>query len=926
MKQYSLLLFVCTLFFFNSYAVDTTAINYNDFTDLSAWKLNGTARGAISANKSVLRLTANTTSQSGSAFINNPIQMVSDKGFLASFSAYFSFQISNCGGLDEGDGAGADGLVFVIQTVANNVGSLGGGLGYRGLQRSIGIEFDTWNNSDLSHDPDHNHVGIDTNGNTQSIITCSEKKALFNNGKIWYVWIDYDGDNQLLEVRYNSLNVRPDTAQLPQKINIPVLLEKENAYVGFSSATGLSYNTHDILSLNFVNKFQPYTYSLSLSANPDTTVNVSDSVFLLATIRDMSNNVQPDSSKKTEWRIIDAGGNPSSILNATSGSSVVVVPQTDNSQIKIEGKALVNGQTLTDTITIHVMKMVDTFSLEIVCTPDTVVKSHGKVTLQSRVYDNSHTLLRDSAQKTTWKIVSADINPESILQSTTGAEVDLVPIVPYTYVFIEASVIINKQKLVDTIKVRVTAGDPYRIVIEKGPIAMQLANPLEMLTLTKYPDNDSVYAVVRDKWGGYCRMADSLTTNWLVVAGSAIVTVAGADHRRWVGQIKRSGPSGEALIEASEGSLIKDSLPVLVENLYIEKIVIRDKESGKTLDSVIATIKQLRSLEVYGLVAGSDPQLEKSWIRVKADWSLSGSLTSVENPLPQGSETWDLIANSAGQGTLTVKNGTHENRIAVTIIQETAPYLTRAVYFPSSGSSKGVIKLYFSEDVDLGMLGKLLPESTLLYSSFVRKSTEQILGGASYVDISADQFGKVITVQVGSGADNIIPNLDSLSIIDGTVNRHNVAPDKQNAKKVSVEIQGGEISVAISSNPFNIQEPVANMPSKVVTFYNNLLKNNSGNGVIIAVHSSIPLKPKGDSFGTAIIYDPLGNIVCKGLQLKEANSNTKVDYGIYWNGLNHNGRIVGRGSYLVKINASDMDGKAHLLSIKLGVIDNRNGN
>ena len=172
---------------------------------------------------------------------------------------------------------------------------------------------------------------------------------------------------------------------------------------------------------------------------------------------------------------------------------------------------------------------------------------------------------------------------------------------------------------------------------------------------------------------------------------------------------------------------------------------------------------------------------------------------SVENPLSQDSETWDLIANSSGQGTLTVKNGTHENHIAVTIIQQAAPYLTRAVYFPSSGSNnKDMIKLYFSEDVDLGMLGKLLPENTLLYLSTVNKSTVQLLGGSSYLDIPADQFGKVIAVQVGSGADNILPNLDSLSIIDGTVNKHGVAPDKQNAKKVPVEIQGGEVSVAIS--------------------------------------------------------------------------------------------------------------------------------
>jgi hypothetical protein len=37
--------------------------------------------------------------------------------------------------------------------------AVGGGLGYRGIKNSIGIEFDTWNNADSSDDPDHNHIG-----------------------------------------------------------------------------------------------------------------------------------------------------------------------------------------------------------------------------------------------------------------------------------------------------------------------------------------------------------------------------------------------------------------------------------------------------------------------------------------------------------------------------------------------------------------------------------------------------------------------------------------------------------------------------------------------------------------------------------------------------------------------------------------------
>ncbi len=788
---------ICILLFIKSYAVDTTTIIYNDFSDLANWQLNGTCRSATNAdNKKVLRLTNSTKSQSGSAFIKKPVQLISDKGFMASFSAYFSFQISNTDGLDEGDGAGADGLVFVIQTVANNVGSVGGGLGYRGIPRSLGIEFDTWNNSDSANDPDHNHVGIDTNGSTRSIKTCSEK-TLFNNGKIWYAWIDYDGDNQNLEVRYDSTNVRPENPQLSQKINIPSLLVQENVYVGFTSATGLSYNIHDILSMNFINKFQPYLYSLSLSARPDTTVNPFDSVTLIATVRDMNNTIQPDSSKKTEWRIIDAGGNPSSILKSNSGAEVLLVPEIGNSQIKIEGKALVNNKTLLDTIIIHVTKE-DSYSLKITASPDTIVKSHSKITLKSNIYDDSNNLLSDSAKKTVWKIIASDMNPESILQSNTGAEVDLIPEIPYSTVLLEASVTVKNQKLTDTIRIHVTAGDPYRISIETIPVNKKEAKPLERLTLSNYPDSATVYAVVRDKWGGYCRMADSNNTSWQVISGKDIITVTGITNVKCNGIVKRLGPTGEALIEASEGELIKDSLPVTIGNVFIEKIVIRDHESKVTLDSIIVKIKEPKTLDVYGLIAGTDPKLEKSWVLVKGDWSITEITISAENPLPEDSETWTLVADAAGQGILSVVSGKNEVHIPVIIQSE------------------------------------------------------------------------------------------------------------------------WKITVAVSSNPFNLQEAVS---GKVASFYENVLKSNSNNGVIIALNSSIPLKINGNSYGTATIFDPVGNVVRSDLQVVLANSKTKTDYGIIWDGANKNSRRVGIGSYLVRIKVCDIQEKNHLLSVKLGIVD-----
>ncbi len=819
MKYLPLLLTIIVVSYFKSHAIDTTTIIYNDFSNLTSWQLNGNAKGATSTeSEKVLRLTPDKISQSGSAFIKNPINLVSDKGFMASFSAYFSFRMSNTGGLDEGDGAGADGIVFVIQTVANNVGSVGGGLGYRGLKNSIGIEFDTWNNADSSDDPDHNHVGVDTNGITQSIKTFSET-TLFNNGKVWYAWIDYDGDNQLLEVRYDSINNRPTDPKISQTINIPSLLVKENVYVGFTSATGSSYNTHDILSFNFVNKFQPYLYSISLSARPDTIVNVKDSVTLIATVRDMSNTIQPDSSNKAQWRIINDGGNPLSILKNNSGSEVTLVPEVAGSVIAIESKAIVYGRTLVDTIIIHV-KDHQTFTLDIIALPDTIIKSHDTVLLKAVVLDSKNNQVPDSADKTVWTVIDNNGNPDTILKGTSGAQVKCVPEIAFTTVSIEASVVINTISLKDTIRIYVRAGDPYRLSIEKRPFSKQDEINIDTVALTSEINNDSVFAVVRDRWGALCSVSDSILTNWNVVSGQQVARVTGIENRKYIGYLERMGSAGYAVVEVSKGQLIKDSVVVRVSS---------------------------------------------------------------------------------------------------------APFLLRAVYIaPGNGNAKKTMKLYFSEDVNCSILGNNLPVTTLAYKNSSGQMTKNVLDGASYQSAVSEVFAKEIVVLLTDAANLIVPDKDSIAITGGTVNSQGMGPDTQFPVFVPVEIQGGFITITASSNPFIIRQAISTVvPAQVLSYYSNVLKNSNtnGNGVIVAVHSSVPLKQSGEHYGVATIYDALGNIVCKSLKLSVANMSTKTDYGIYWNGMNQHGRIVGQGTYLVRVAVVDIKGFESVLNLKIGVID-----
>jgi hypothetical protein len=225
---------------------EATVVTFPDFSSTAGLTLNGTTAAVTTSDGHVLRLTSAGPSQSGSAFSSTTIN-------AASFSTAFSFRITDPGGscCDLSNETGADGLTFVVQSVANNIGGGGGGIGYQGIGQSAAVEFDTWHNP---FDPDSNHVGVDTNGNVTSLAT-QHVSPNFDDGNIWFAWIDYDGG--LLSIRANQTGVRPASALLSQSLDIPALLGGNTAYVGFTSGTGADWGNHDILSWEYRDSFEP---------------------------------------------------------------------------------------------------------------------------------------------------------------------------------------------------------------------------------------------------------------------------------------------------------------------------------------------------------------------------------------------------------------------------------------------------------------------------------------------------------------------------------------------------------------------------------------------------------------------------------------------------------------------------------------------
>ncbi len=239
-----------------------TTILFSDFSDLSPLQVNGDTRsihgcapsgvgstcGTVTdfGGNKVLRLT-NNLGQSGNAFSTSTVSLDAD----ASFSTAFRFRFS------DQQNSGADGIVFTVQTVSNNVGGGGGGIGYQGIPNSVGIEFDNWYNGGV--DINDNHVGVDVNGNINSVVSLDlySLGMVLDSATIFTAWVDYNGISDLLEVRISDTGLRPLAAQLSYTVDLVSVLGVTDAYVGFTSGTGAAGADHDILAWQFNSSYDP---------------------------------------------------------------------------------------------------------------------------------------------------------------------------------------------------------------------------------------------------------------------------------------------------------------------------------------------------------------------------------------------------------------------------------------------------------------------------------------------------------------------------------------------------------------------------------------------------------------------------------------------------------------------------------------------
>ncbi|CAO2833677.1 unnamed protein product [Amaranthus hypochondriacus] len=203
------------------------------------------------------------TTSSGSIIYNYPIPFFDiEANITASFSAKFSFSISNVNPTS----SSGDGLAFFLSPDNQTIGSSGGYLGLvnsteltkMGLvnsteltkNRFIAIEFDTKLDPHFN-DPNDNHVGLDVD----SLISIQTSNLGSNgldlkSGDLINVWIDYKNEEKVVKVYMSYSNTKPANPVLDVEIDLSEYL-KEFVYVGFSGSTEGSTEVHLVQTFAF---------------------------------------------------------------------------------------------------------------------------------------------------------------------------------------------------------------------------------------------------------------------------------------------------------------------------------------------------------------------------------------------------------------------------------------------------------------------------------------------------------------------------------------------------------------------------------------------------------------------------------------------------------------------------------------------------
>ena len=285
--------------------------------------------------------------------------------------------------------------------------------------------------------------------------------------------------------------------------------------------------------------------------------------------------------------------------------------------------------------------------VDIKAAPDSVVQAGSTVTLSGKVYDQKGVLQPQFADSIRWDYVDPVNNPPSSFNTMRGGTVLFTPTEAYTTVLVIATIYdsYNGLNVRDTIRIYVVPGPATHLVIEERADSMaSLRNdrPIDLVTFTSGMTADSVYAMMRDRYGNFVRHGNPATWSSLDAAVVTIPVAGGGRAIQGEGVITRVALLNDTTFITATSGGFKDSVMVRTSSIYYTAIRITAKNgvTNTLLDTLVMSVDNDTSLYAQGL--RSDKNV---WDSVEVHWATQG-LSTTTTPPASASKWLDIAATA----------------------------------------------------------------------------------------------------------------------------------------------------------------------------------------------------------------------------------------------------------------------------------------
>lgn len=230
---------------------DVSQVIHSDVTSTNAGFTNSiTLQGDAAVNLEGIDLTTASAGSSGGFFFNAPTAFAGDGGF----SAKFAMEATSGSGGEAWEFIVADGGSRQILPAPYGPGSAANGLSGWSRSNAMVIEFDTLNSGAAEQDGGaDNHIGMYLGG---AEVCQSTVPFAFADGSTHFVWIDFIGFSQTMEVRVATTNTRPTAVTVQCGVDMwnTLSITPTNNFVGFAAynpagSAGAVHSMREVISL-----------------------------------------------------------------------------------------------------------------------------------------------------------------------------------------------------------------------------------------------------------------------------------------------------------------------------------------------------------------------------------------------------------------------------------------------------------------------------------------------------------------------------------------------------------------------------------------------------------------------------------------------------------------------------------------------------